>query len=755
MQNRNPVFCGMKLITWPILAALLVCFSSVLYGQHKFNGNFEILDRTGNPLGWDFTLKNQTNYLVKLDSTVKRQGKYSVSITNRPGPDYGSIVFRINKRYRGSRLVLGGNLKTKDVTDGFAGLWMRTDGANGKRISFDNTEKPAFNGTNDWKEFMIQLPYDGREVATIHVGAVMAGKGTMWVDSLRLYIDEKPIDDVLEIQLPLYEALNDTQFDKSSGIDTILFTPSGQKYLTVLGELWGFLKYHHPAIANGKFNWDAELFRILPDLIRCTNDMQASMLMERWVDKLGQVKPCTNCKTPTAPGLIALKPDYGSLFKNKIFSNTLSNKLAYILKNSNNLTHYYVDGLKDAAHTSFPHESSYADKKYPDAGQRLLALYRYWNTIQYFSPYRDLTTENWNSVLPAFIPQVIKAHDEYEYVNTITRLIASIHDSHAFIESEVRERSFGKYKLPFDAAFVENQFVVVSSLKKTADDRKNLRLGDIITAINGEKVQSLVNKYTPLTPASNRGTVLRDMRGLYLLRGNDSLFTLQIIRDHLPLAIVQSGSQARSSDLYLIPPKPVYHLIDDDIGYIHCETYQNTQLDSIKTRFKNTKGIIVDMRGYPIDVIESTLAAYFKSGPSDFVKFSERSISQPGTFIFKPAVKNGTISTNYYKGKVVVLVNENTQSNSEFVTMAMQSAPNVTVIGSTSAGADGNITPIYLPGGITTWISGIGVYYPDGYNAQRVGVKIDRIVKPTVKGIKERRDEVLEEAKKLIRIDNH
>jgi C-terminal processing protease CtpA/Prc len=82
--------------------------------------------------------------------------------------------------------------------------------------------------------------------------------------------------------------------------------------------------------------------------------------------------------------------------------------------------------------------------------------------------------------------------------------------------------------------------------------------------------------------------------------------------------------------------------------------------------------------------------------------------------------------------------------------MAFQSSPNVKVIGSTTAGADGNVSQIILPGGISTMFSGIGVLYPDGTQTQRKGVKIDIEVKPTVKGIKAGIDEPLEKAKALI-----
>ena len=55
-----------------------------------------------------------------------------------------------------------------------------------------------------------------------------------------------------------------------------------------------------------------------------------------------------------------------------------------------------------------------------------------------------------------------------------------------------------------------------------------------------------------------------------------------------------------------------------------------------------------------------------------------------------------------------------------------------------------------LPGNRVTRISGIGVYYPDGRETQRVGIVPDVAVQPTLRGIREGRDEVLERAVHLI-----
>src|SRR5262249_37755750 len=110
----------------------------------------------------------------------------------------------------------------------------------------------------------------------------------------------------------------------------------------------------------------------------------------------------------------------------------------------------------------------------------------------------------------------------------------------------------------------------------------------------------------------------------------------------------------------------------------------------------------------------------------------------------------GSNNANVYQGKVIILVNELAVSSSEYQAMAYKAIPGARVLGSTTAGADGNVSLISLPGGIRTYISGIGVYYPDGTETQQVGIVPDVWVTPTIRGFQEGRDEVLEKAIELL-----
>ncbi|MCU0394507.1 MAG: S41 family peptidase, partial [Chitinophagaceae bacterium] len=103
-----------------------------------------------------------------------------------------------------------------------------------------------------------------------------------------------------------------------------------------------------------------------------------------------------------------------------------------------------------------------------------------------------------------------------------------------------------------------------------------------------------------------------------------------------------------------------------------------------------------------------------------------------------------------FKGRVFILCNEQTQSQAEYSIMMFQGATRCTVVGSQTAGADGNVTQVAIPGGYEAWFSGLGILYPDGGQTQRTGIRVDVPVKPTVDGLRAGKDEVLEAALQLI-----
>ncbi|KFF75378.1 hypothetical protein HX13_04040 [Chryseobacterium sp. P1-3] len=91
------------------------------------------------------------------------------------------------------------------------------------------------------------------------------------------------------------------------------------------------------------------------------------------------------------------------------------------------------------------------------------------------------------------------------------------------------------------------------------------------------------------------------------------------------------------------------------------------------------------------------------------------------------------------------MVNESTQSQAETTVMMLKQHPKAKVIGSNTSGANGDVITFKIAG-LDTRFTGLGAYYPDGRETQRIGIIPDIIVRPTIEGLKEGKDEVLERA---------
>ncbi|MEM9402078.1 MAG: hypothetical protein AAGA44_06210 [Pseudomonadota bacterium] len=83
--------------------------------------------------------------------------------------------------------------------------------------------------------------------------------------------------------------------------------------------------------------------------------------------------------------------------------------------------------------------------------------------------------------------------------------------------------------------------------------------------------------------------------------------------------------------------------------------------------------------------------------------------------------------------------------------MTFRASPNAFVMGSETAGADGDVSRIVLPGGQNTTFSDLGMFDPDGSPTQQVGIVADYEVRPTLEGIRDSKDEVLDAAIELVK----
>ncbi|WP_288461574.1 S41 family peptidase [uncultured Chryseobacterium sp.] len=708
------------------------------FAQQKIeNLDFETAENNS-PALWKLMGNNSAK--VFSDFNEKQQGKASAVIESEGTEGFRALMYTLPNNYAGKKITLSGYIKTENVTDGFAGLWMRID----PEVAFNNMQNVGLKGTNDWKKYEVTLNMSPENTQQIVIGALLSGKGKIWVDDLKVSIDGKDIENAKIFEKKLTKVELDKEFDKGSKISNISLDQNNIENLKKLGLIWGYLKYYHPSVAEGNYNWDYELFRIYPKIENASPEQRDQILTD-WIKGLGKFQTAKNSE----PKNVKIKPDLDWI-TNSGFSKELTELLLQLKDAKRPKVNYYVDFFPNVDNPDFRHENPYREMKYPDEGFRLLSLYRYWNMIQYYFPYKNLIEEDWKGVLKEFIPKFINAKDETEYNLASLELIGRIHDTHANIwgNSKSLEKYFGERYSPVQLTFAENKPVVEGFYDENLGTQTGLKKGDVITEINGENMENIIKKMLKYLPASNYPTQLRDI-SRKLLRSNAETINLTILRDG-KTEEKAIKTYAYSDIKIKKEPKEFFKMLDGNIAYVYMGSVNADLLPEVFEKIKNTKGLVIDFRSYPSDFVVFKMGKLLKPESSDFVKFTNTSNSQPGLFTFTPSLKTQGTGKKSYQGKIAILINETTQSSAEYHTMAFRTAPNAKVFGSTTAGADGNVSDIKLPGNISTMISGIGIYYPDGKETQRIGIVPDVEVKPTIDGIKNNKDEVLEKATKWI-----
>ena len=665
------------------------------------------------------------------------------------GQPFSTLTRSIPIDFAGTTIEWRGFLRSENVSE-FMGLWMRQDG-DAPNLAFATMQPRQIRGTNDWMEYSITFPLhrDGRQ---LYFGVLLAGTGKVWADDLRLLVDGKPVWDAAKVERPKTPLDSDHQFDAGSGISISQLSNPQIENLATLGKVWGFLKYHHPAVTSGTRHWDYELFRVLPNVLSSANRGASDQLVYEWARQLGTPPVCDRCAAPRSEDT-HLPPDLGWIDGG--VAPAFAEWLRAVHRGRSQGRQFHVSQVANIGNPQFEREPAYAALTFPDAGYQLLGLYRFWNIIEYWFPYRDLLDEDWDKVLAEFIPRVAAAKDKTAYQLEMLALIARVTDTHANLFSappEIRPPA-GSCQLPVITRFIEGQAVVTGYSNASAGPGTGLQVGDVIESLDGTPVQDLVKRWEPYFPASNQPTRLRDMARV-LTRGacatarvaiRRAAVAVEITAQRLPLA-----SLDRQAGLTHDLPGDTFRLLSDQVAYLKLSSVKVADSGSYVERSKGTRGLIIDIRNYPSEFVVFALGSLLVDQPTPFARFTLGDLDNPGAFLWRLGPLSLTPQPPHYPGKVVVLVDEVSLSQAEYTTMAFRAAPRTIVVGSTTAGADGNVSPIDLPGGLRTAISGIGVFYPDKRPTQRIGIVPDVEVRPTIAGIRAGRDEVLEEGVRQI-----
>jgi C-terminal processing protease CtpA/Prc len=515
--------------------------------------------------------------------------------------------------------------------------------------------------------------------------------------------------------------------------------------LATTAKIWGFLKYYHPNVADGSQNWDDQLFQILPKVEEAQSAEAFSLVIENWITSLGEIKAYKPEKSYSKVDYFDKNFDLSWINKNELFSKSLSKKLKFIEENRIQGKQYYVDfARKGGMPLQFNNEVKYTDFKWTDKNLRLLALFRYWNYIEYFFPYKYQMDENWDKVLVEMLPRFFAPKSEKDFVLVMREISIKLNDTHASTQMPQLFEYFGDKFIPVDVKIIDEKAIVVGLKNDSLAKINDIKIGDVITKVEGKTIAEILKENWKYIEGSNKPSILKNSYWA-IFNGKSPSFEIEFIREGK--TALKSINRYKYQDLKIqFPQKEKWKILEGNIGYVDFDALDAEDVPNLITELKNTNAVIFDDRKRPHDVMFA-ISDWLNPEEKEFARFLDPDISYPGRYVWKNEIeKCGKNNADYYKGKVIVLIDEKAVSHSEFTAMSLKTAPNVTLIGSQTGGADGANYRFSIIKGFSTSFTCYGVFYSNKKETQRIGIVPDIEVKPTILGIQHGRDEVLERA---------
>jgi carboxyl-terminal processing protease len=520
-------------------------------------------------------------------------------------------------------------------------------------------------------------------------------------------------------------------------------SPSQVRNLATFGRLWGYLKYYHSEALRGRPDWDSTLLKQIPVMEKLRSAKEFDSYVSKWYASLPASKLANVEVARSADSLVHRfsEADINAFEVPRNLKKELVKLYRYhVADTSRYATRFYGNHLYDhIIHTEDAHEQPL----YPSREMRLLALFRYWNTIEYFYPHKNRLA-NWNRVLHKYIPVFLSASDSTQYHAAIRALIHELPDSHSFVQfpGEVY------YFYPFRLDYIEGKYVIgqCDSLIAITNDYKQ---GDEVISINGISTRDREQELLQTTTGTNNLSRQRNI-AQNLLKTGDSVVQVTFRRgDHSFTKAVALHSWPVYSKMKRAAAAPLWKQVDDGIWHVRFCSIRNP--DTLRTLFRdirNAQTVIWDMRDYPNFSVVTQLYKYMFNKQTALTEELTASDFYPGMFTrspyhFTPSVSD---STEAFEGRMIILVDEHTQSLSESVAAVLRLRPNTLVMGRQTAGTTGNITWITLPGGVSVSYTGVGVVGMQESFEQGNGVKIDLPILLTHANVTGHKDFMLEQA---------
>ncbi len=383
-----------------------------------------------------------------------------------------------------------------------------------------------------------------------------------------------------------------------------------------------------------------------------------------------------------------------------------------------------------------------------DRQSRFAVVTILWNIFRHFGLNINPKT-NWDEILTTTFTKVAVDSNENEFVNSLNWLLAQINDGQAKAWTNKEDYLFG---IPLLWKWIGNKLIVY----KTDNPAKDIPIGSEILSINDVEIHKLTNKFKERISAKTQQWA--NIRASAEMRAGSEGSQLKL-NIKTPKGEIKNFVLKRSVLLSELsdsrPPK--FYVIQDGFYYLDLSTitdrgFKNLVKD-LKKKFTEAKGFIFDARGnsdLSPDFLGMFLPNTVKSVSRKIPVFTKPG-DKPSVFFTIPSeitAKNPSIKAN-----ILFLTDERTSGNAEII-VALAKYYNIGVLlGTKTSGTANEVFGINLPGNFNASIVSMLVEMPDQKINLNSGVQPDMEIKPTIKGIINGKDEILEAVYELINGD--
>lgn len=389
---------------------------------------------------------------------------------------------------------------------------------------------------------------------------------------------------------------------------------------------------------------------------------------------------------------------------------------------------------------------------------RLAAVATLWGVMEHFYPYFDVppydgTAMDWDAALRDALISVATNTDDTDTEQTLQRMVARLYDGHGSVLGPGRR--YGGM-LPFALAWAGDDLVVSG---KADQAPQAVSIGDAIVSINGRPIAEWVREASVEVSGATRGWV----RHVVASRLSMSPFEAPDSPDPCGVefrkpdgavyATTVPSVRAQRIDEPVFAKPGIGAELAPGIRYFDLNAAEAPALSAIMPLLTKADGIVFDMRGYPGGAAHQ-LMRHLIDGPATSAQWNVPIVTLPhgkgwewntgGRWQLKPAKPR-------LSAKVAFITDGRAISYAESIMGIVEAYKLGEIVGSTTAGTNGNVNPFKLPGGYTISWTGMKVLKHDGSRHHGVGIVPTVPVEPTAAGIAAGRDEVLERAVEVLK----